>query len=226
LGRAPYRSGPRRAYRAAEGGRYRTAQEAKKDLPWLNGPARDVQGKLDRSPSSTGSAGDPAPTEPFPVYGAHSDHSGHRRRAGTRLIFVDRNSDLRGRRPCTPQVPRVGIRPRSRNPERVDSDLQRPNQSLPHRRTEPESTVSPLQAETSRKAETNRTADTSHTVETKGEGKKRLVGSGVMGTQEDEQRPTSKATVSGELGEQERQLALVIQQTRRPIPTLSPEVSR
>jgi hypothetical protein len=124
------------------------------------------------------------------------------------------------------KVPRVGIRPRNRNPERVDSDLQRPNQSLPHRRTEPESTVSSLQAETSRKAETNRTADTSHTVETKGEGKKRLVGSGVMATQEDEQRPTSKATVSGELGEQERQLAVVIQQTRRPILTLSSEVSR
>ncbi|RSH94158.1 hypothetical protein EHS25_003961 [Saitozyma podzolica] len=119
------------------------------------------------------------------------------------------------------QILRVGIRPRNPNSECVDSGLQRPNQSPPHRRTEPESAVAASQAETSRKAETSRTADPSHAVETKSEGKKRLIGSEPMGAQEDGQRPTSRATVSGEHGEQERHLPL--RQTRRPVPMLSPE---
>jgi hypothetical protein len=59
------------------------------------------------------------------------------------------------------KILRVGIRPRNPNTERVDSDLQRPNQSPPHRRTEPESTVPASQAETSR------TAHPSHAVETR-----------------------------------------------------------
>jgi hypothetical protein len=115
------------------------------------------------------------------------------------------------------KILRVGIRPRNPNTERVDSDLQRPNQSPAHRRTEPDSTVPASQAETSR------TAHPSHAVETKSEDKKRLIGSGLMGMREDGQRPTSRATVSGEHGEQERHLPL--RQTRRPIPMLSPEVS-
>ncbi|GFZ49918.1 hypothetical protein JCM24511_07321 [Saitozyma sp. JCM 24511] len=118
------------------------------------------------------------------------------------------------------KILRVGIPPRNPNPERVDSDLQRPNQSPPHRRTEPESTAAASVAASP--AETSRTADPRHAAETKSEGEKRLEGSELMGTQEDEQRPTSRATVSGEHGEQERHLPL--RQARRPIiPKLSPE---
>jgi hypothetical protein len=115
---------------------------------------------------------------------------------------------------------RVGIHPGNRNPERVDSDLQRPNHSPPHRRTDPDSTFAAPQAESSR------TADTSHMVETKSESKKMPIEFGPMGPQEDEQRPTSRATVSGEHGEQERQLPLIVPQTRRPIAMSPPEVSQ
>jgi hypothetical protein len=128
------------------------------------------------------------------------------RRRRTLQVWAERRA-LKAARP-----PR--IRPRNRNPERVDSDSQRPKRSPSRTRMEPVTTVTAPQAETS------------HTVETRSEGKKRLIASEEMGTQEDEQRPTSRARVSGEHGEQERQLPLAVRQTRRPIPMLPPEVSR
>ena len=64
------------------------------------------------------------------------------RRRRTLQVWAERRA-LKAARP-----PR--IRPRNRNPERVDSDLQRPNQSPSRSRIEPESTVAAPQAETSR----------------------------------------------------------------------------
>ncbi|RSH89936.1 hypothetical protein EHS25_001922 [Saitozyma podzolica] len=79
------------------------------------------------------------------------------------------------------------IRLLNRNPGRDDSDSQRPIQSPLRSRMEPGTTV------TAPQAETGHTAETSHMVETKSGDKKRLIVSGEMGIQDDEQRPICRA---------------------------------